>query len=266
MKYLLFTALTFLLFACQTEGTAGETSSTEENSSIAATEVNPAAPGFDVAGSDPQAIAIADSVVAAHGGRAAWDRIRFLRFNFFGNRELTWDRYQQRIRISSNGDSTILLYNGSTGEGRAMVDLEEVTDPPILDSLMKRARGIMINDTYWLIQPFKLKDSGVTLTYAGEVAADNQKQRPSHILQLDFKEVGNTPDNRYRIYVDQETYLINAWQYFPTAETAEPALETPFDNYHEIAGVLFSDDRSGRFQLAPVEVLDELDDAVFEEF
>ena len=263
MKYLLLTVLPFFMFACQADSS---NLSSGEASTEPAVEENPAAPGFDLEGSDPEAIAIADSVVAAHGGRAAWDRIRYLRFNFFGNRELTWDRYQQRIRISSNGDSTILLYNGTTGTGKAMVDLEEVTDTQALDSLMNRARGIMINDTYWLIQPFKLKDSGLTLTYAGATEADNQQGRPSHILQLDFKEVGNTPENRYRIFIDQETYLINAWQFFPTRDSEQPAIETPYNNYQEIAGVLFSDDRSGRFQLSPVEVLTEVDDAVFEEF
>ena len=61
-------------------------------------------------------------------------------------------------------------------------------------------------------------------------------------------------------------FPINAWQFFPNQDSEEPAIETPYNNYQEIAGVLFSDDRSGRFQLSPIEVLTEVEDAIFEEF
>ena len=37
---------------------------------------NPPAPGFDLAGSDPRAIAVADQVMERMGGREAWDRTR----------------------------------------------------------------------------------------------------------------------------------------------------------------------------------------------
>ncbi|WP_133273578.1 hypothetical protein [Hymenobacter radiodurans] len=44
----------------------------------------PAAEGFDQAGSDPKAIAIADKVMNAMGGYDAWRNTRYLAWSFFG--------------------------------------------------------------------------------------------------------------------------------------------------------------------------------------
>ncbi len=45
---------------------------------------NPAADGFDMAGSDPKAVEIADQVMQAMGGRKAWDNTHYISWNFFG--------------------------------------------------------------------------------------------------------------------------------------------------------------------------------------
>ena len=44
---------------------------------------NPPAPGFNTADSDPKAIALADEVMAAMGGRANWDATRYITWRFF---------------------------------------------------------------------------------------------------------------------------------------------------------------------------------------
>jgi hypothetical protein len=53
---------------------------------------NPAAEGFNESASDAKAIAIADEVMQAMGGRKAWDKTRYLSWKFFSFRQLTWDR------------------------------------------------------------------------------------------------------------------------------------------------------------------------------
>ena len=45
---------------------------------------NPPAKGFNAAGSDAKAVAIADQVMEAMGGRKAWDATRYITWNFLG--------------------------------------------------------------------------------------------------------------------------------------------------------------------------------------
>ena len=56
---------------------------------------NPPAEGFNLEASDSIAIALADSVMQASGGRKAWDDTHYVSWNFFGFRTLLWDQIHQ---------------------------------------------------------------------------------------------------------------------------------------------------------------------------
>ena len=265
MKYLSSLFLPVLLaFSCNSGTSAIEpTTATIEDANP-----NPAAEGFDAAGSDERAIEIADSVVARHGGRRAYDDARYLSWNFFGARDLVWDKEDDRVRIEVPGDKMVYLLDYSEGEdltGAVRKNGIEMTDPDSLDLYLQSANSMFINDSYWLVQPFKLKDSGVTLKYVGE-ETDPQKNRPSEVIELTFKEVGDTPGNRYRLFVDKDNYRINTWQFFRAAADAEPSLETPWNGYEEYDGVWLSGDRGGRFQLGDIDVTSTMEDTVFTRF
>ncbi|MCP9235158.1 hypothetical protein [Lewinella sp. JB7] len=264
MKQLLsLTSLLLLLFiaACS----PGDIEPTTET--VTVTDENPAAEGFDERGSDAKAIAIADSVVKYHGGRRAYDEARFLKWTFFGVRTLTWDKEEDRVRIEVPEKEMIYLLDYSDDDLTGAVRKEgvEMTNPNSLAIYLQSANSMWINDSYWLVQPFKLKDSGVTLKYVGE-ETDPQQKRPSEILELTFNEVGDTPGNRYRLYVDKENYRINTWQFFRSATDEAPAMETPFNGYRDYNGIMLSGDRGGRFQLSDIEVLDEVPESVFTQF
>ena len=229
---------------------------------------NPAAEGFNAAASDPKAIAVADSVVAAHGGRAAYDASRFLRWNFFGARTLFWDKTEQRVRIEVPQKNTVYLlhYGGPEPAGRVRIRGDEVTHPDSLAMHLGRANSMFINDSYWLVHQFKLKDSGVTLKYVEPMRLDPQANRPCHVLDLTFEGVGDTPQNKYRLFVDGTTYRINTWQFFRTAADTEPAMETPWRGYRPYGGLWLSGDRGGRFQLGEIAVSDRMPERTFTEF
>ena len=70
---------------------------------------NPAAPGFNAAGSDSVAIQIADQVMYAQGGRKAWDKSRYFYWNFFGRRSLLWDKNGGKVRIEIPDDQLIII-------------------------------------------------------------------------------------------------------------------------------------------------------------
>ncbi|MEL6650311.1 MAG: hypothetical protein AAFQ87_05825, partial [Bacteroidota bacterium] len=197
-----------------------------QNASTQAPEPgNPPYAGFDEAGSDAKAIAIADEVMEAMGGRAAWDATRYLEWNFFGARKLTWDKLEQRVRIEIPRDSTTLLANYETKEGRAMVAGQEITNPDTLAMMMEQARRAWINDSYWLVMPFKLKDSGVTLNYVGQDSAFGEA---ADVLSLTFKEVGVTPQNKYHVWVSQKDQLVKQWSYYPNATDDSARFVTPW--------------------------------------
>jgi hypothetical protein len=227
-------------------------------------EENPPAPGFDIANSDPAAIELADSVMAAMGGRENWDKTRFISWNFFGRRNLVWDKTEGRARIESIPDSTIYLVNLNTLEGRVRIKGEELTEPDSLKKMLERGKSIWINDSYWLVMPFKLKDTGVTLKYLGEDTAANGLM--CNILELTFKNVGDTPDNKYRVYVDLKDNLVKQWAYYKDAAQDSASQVWPFDNYKKYGDILISADRSDKKGPANVRVDDKLPDETFTEF
>lgn len=231
-------------------------------------EPNPAAPGFDQSGSDNKAIMLADSVMKYHGGRKAWDEARFIHWDFFGARTLTWDKHKRRVRIDAPKDNTVYLldYSGEELTGRIRKLGDEVSDPEALATGLKRAYSMFINDAFWLVHQFKLKDDGVTLKYGGQSQLDPQVGRPSYIIDQTFSGVGDTPGNRYRLFIDKVTYRINTWQFFRDAADTEPAIETPWKGYLPYGDILLSGDRGERFQLTEISVKKKMNERVFSEF
>jgi hypothetical protein len=229
----------------------------------------PAAEGFNATDSDAKAIRLADSIVKYHGGWEAYANTRFLTWDFFGARKLSWDKHEKRVRIEAAKDNTLYLLDYSDEEnltGRVRRFGEEVTNTDSLEIFLNKAYSIWINDSYWLVHQFKLKDSGVTLKYGGEVRIDPQGNRPCYILEMTFEEVGDTPGNKYRLYVDKATFRINTWQFFRSADDEEPAMETPWNGYLPYGDIVLSGDRGGRFQLGGIGVNSTLSDKTFMEF
>lgn len=246
------------LFACQSP----QTTSQED------IPVNPAAEGFNLEGSDSTAIVIADQVMEAMGGRQAWDETNIISWSFFGRRDLLWDKQNDRVRIEIPSAELVLISDLATNTGKAYGSGEEITDPDSLASLMEDARGIWINDSYWLVMPFKLKDSGVTLRH---LRTDSLETGMADVLELTFSEVGVTPDNKYEVWVDQETHLVCQWAYFGKYDDPEPVITTPWDDYQTYGNILLGggrgvSERDGeevRREMGNITVADSVDEAVF---
>lgn len=225
---------------------------------------NPAAPGFDLAHSDPAAIELADSIMAAMGGRKNWDRTQFISWNFFGRRNLVWDKKDGRVRIESLPDSIIYLVNVNDLKGRVQVRGNEITDPDSLKNMLAKAKSMWINDSYWLVMPFKLKDTGVTLNYLGEDTTLTGLN--CNVLELTFKDVGDTPNNKYRVYVDVKDNLVKQWAFYKEASQDSASWLRPWDNYKRYGSILLSADRSDNGGPRNVRVDRKLPNDVFTEF
>ena len=211
-----------------------ETTIAEEPNSPAATVLG--------AESDPKAIALAKRTMLRLGGREAWDATRFVTWKFFGNRFHVWDKHTGDIRVEGADRETkepyLILMNLLTKEGRAWRS----------------------GEAYWMFMPYKLEDTGVALEYLGErVLLDG---RPAEVLELTFREVGRTPDNKYQIYVGKESGLVEQWDFFPQASDESPQFQVPWRNWRRHGSILLSDDR-GRGQHTDIAVFDELPPKVF---
>lgn len=244
---------TLFLTGCQHEGQENRRS-----------KANPPAEGFNAAQSDPAAIELADSVMAAMGGRENWDETRFISWNFFGRRNLVWDKKEGRVRIESIPDSTIYLVDVDDLKGRVQIKGKEITAPDSLQKLLERAKSIWINDSYWLIMPFKLKDTGVTLKYLGEDTT--LLGRRANVLELTFEDVGDTPENKYRVYVDVKDNLVKQWAYYKNASQDSASQIWPFDNYKWYGDIMLSADRSDNKGPRNVRVDEKLPGSLFSEF
>lgn len=247
---LIFAVSSLLLIAIAC--TPGTPDTTQEN-----TAGNPALPGFDSLHSDAKAIAIADEVMEAMGGRKNWDETRYISWDFFGRRRLLWDKWTGDVRIDANNGDYSMIVNIHTLEGQARDSSVVVTQPDSLKKRMDKALEIWINDSYWLVMPFKLKDSGVTLTYVGEDSTEAGE--PADLLELRFKEVGLYPQHKYRVWVNQHHHLITQWAYYPEASLEEPRFITPWNNYQPHGNILLSDQRGESRILGNLAVKDSID-------
>src|SRR5438876_620493 len=72
---------------------------------------------------------------------------------------------------------------------------------------MRSAHGAWINDSYWFLMPYKLRDPGVTLKYDGEVK-DSTTAAVYDRLALSFENVGMTPGDRYWVYVNRANHRV----------------------------------------------------------
>lgn len=198
----------------------------------AAQSPNPPAPGFDAAGSDPRAIEIADRTMAAMGGRARWDAVRCVGWTIFGRTQM-WNKWTGDYRLDE--DTLTVIMNLGTRAGRVWHSGAEVTDGDVRSAALDRARRVWTNDSYWVLMPYKLKDTGVRLAYAGERATEDG--RAADVLGLTFSGVGDTPENRYEVFVDRATGLVSQWSFFKDAADTEARFTLPWNGWTEFGGV-----------------------------
>ena len=214
----------------------------------------PAAEGFNAAASDSQAIAVADSVMKAMGGYDDWTSTNIIQWNFFGRRSHTWNKQSGRDSINIPGSNLVIDMDMNAREGTIFKNGSEVTQPDSVKKYLQQGYEMWVNDMYWLLMPFKLKDSGVTLKYAGLDSMTTGEN--AHKLKLTFDKVGVTPQNMYYVYVDTADFMVRQWSYFPEAKAdSAPGFTLPWNNYQQYGNIMLSGDR-GKFQISDIKVME----------
>jgi plasmid maintenance system killer protein len=256
MKNILYLLILITCLACQTKEKPTEVVATTQTE-------NPAAEGFNLEASDQSAIDIADQVMAAMGGRKAWNDTRYISWQFFNSRKLWWDKWTGDVRVESLNSDLKILVNINDLTGKVYRDSAEYTNVDSLDYFLGRGKSMWINDAYWLVMPYKLKDSGVTLkqlkedtTAVGEL---------SEVLQLSFESVGDTPENIYKVWIDKKSSLVTQWAFYRNDTVTVPNFITPWDDYNKYGNILLSGGR-GRGKLSEINVMDSMSVDLFTEF
>lgn len=197
--------------------------------------------------SDPRAIEIAGRVMDALGGQAAWRSTHYLRFTFAVDREgktvasrtHTWDKWTGNYRLEGtdrDGKPFVVLMNLNSRQGKARKD-GSLLEGAELATQLEAAYGAWVNDTYWLLMPYKMMDPGVVLAYDGEARESNTTWDK---VLLSFGSVGLTPKDKYWVYVNRETGLVDRWDYVLKGED-KPRTSFAWDGWS----------RRGRILLAP---------------
>jgi len=202
-------------------------------------------------------------VLKAMGGKKNYDKTRYIQWTFFGNQSLVWDKQKNRVRIDFLKENSVYIVNLNDKTGKILKKGEEQTHPDSLNKFFEEARRIWINHSYWLVMPWKLDDAGVSLKYIGE--AKTQDGNDAEYLEMTFKEVGVTPDNKYWIYFDKKSHLISQWSHFSKNTDEKPRFTMPWKDYKPYGAILLSGDRGER-KLTNIAVYNKVDEKVFEDF
>ncbi len=192
---------------------------------------------------DEKAAAIAAQVMTAMGGSKAYDNTHYLTWRFFGKRLHVWDKWSGDARIE-DGKGLVVCMNVNTRKGKAWQDGSEITDAAALEEKMTWGYEVWINDSYWLVMPYKLRDPGVTLSYTREDKTEDG--RAADVLTMTFANVGVTPENKYEIFVDRESHLVTQWSFFEKAADSEPRFTTPWADWKRCGEIMLSANRGQR--------------------
>ena len=203
------------------------------------------APETDMSKSDPQAVALVDQLWQAIG-MTNWRQTEFITFRWIvGSEGQTradyrhdWDRLHHKYRVEgTNRDKQhfVALFDTQTRQGDIYLDGEKVTVDSTRTKMLENAYGRYINDSYWLLMPFKLKDPGVILTYDGEKEIEGTTY---DVVKVSFENVGLTPGDTYWAYIDRSDHLMKRWEYFLEGWPADKErTATTWDDWQDFNGV-----------------------------
>jgi hypothetical protein len=219
----------------------------------------------------PSASDVANQLMKALGGKEAWDSTHYLRFTFAGRRTHHWDKWSGRHRVEGQtpeGQKYVVLENINTHQGEAWVDGKK-QEGDALKQWLDRAYGAWVNDTYWLLMPYKLQDPGVNLTYEGTEQLDGNTYDKLH---LSFGNVGLTPGDEYWAWINRDTHLMDRWAYLLQAAPGEQRATEPtpwrWQGWQKYGKIMLAPTRAQvtgdrKLELGDIAVFDTLPDSVF---
>lgn len=199
---------------------------------------------------DAKADAVGHELIAAMGGEDAWEKARQFRFDFVVVKQgaevarvsHAWDRYTGDYRlqgVDKAGAPYTVYFNVNTRAGRAYVN-GVPAEGDERDKRLGSAYERFINDTYWLLAPWKIFDPGVHLAY------DSERIGPAggacDVLRLSFENVGLTPKDVYWMWIEREPRRMVQWQYV-LGGASDPPAAAAWKDWQKVGGIMLSLDK-----------------------
>ncbi|HET9251752.1 MAG TPA: hypothetical protein VFP58_06505 [Candidatus Eisenbacteria bacterium] len=262
--------LVTILTACSQSGSSS-------NGSGAAPSAAPAAAPKPQGEADPIAAEIAKQVTDAMGGQAAWENLPYLRFDFVvvseGQERARfrhwWDKKRGRVRVEGpdeKGQIVAAAFGLADKKGISFTGGMPDADSASIASHIQNGYERWVNDTYWLIMPFKLRDPGTRLKHAR--TETGEAGQTYDVLELSFQPgVGLTPQDRYWLYVNRETHLIDRWEFVLTGRQPPPQ-GSSWESYSSVGPLRLSlvrrfRDRPAMLRFDNVSAPEAMDEKVF---
>ena len=205
--------------------------------------------------------AMASSIMDAMGGKENYNQIRYLQWDFFDLRKITWDKQLSRVRIDYLDGSLSIITYLNNDKGVVYKEGQKLTDSDSIKYYLDRGKRIWMNDSYWLIMPFKLLDPGVRLNYIGKLTSINGLS--CDVLELTFGNVGATPENKYHIYLDPTTNLVLQWDYFVKNWEEEPEIQCLWSDYKWYGKIRLASERGSYGKLSNITVAPSINASTF---
>ena len=229
---------------------------------------------------------IVERMMQTMGGRANWERVRYLRFDYVlersGNevarvRHLG-DRVSGRYRVewqTRDRKTVQVLFDVVTGAGQVWMNGAPAA-PDEEKTYLEHALKRCVDDGNWLFMPWKLADPGAHLEYASETRLQGEA---FDILHVTFDKTAATPPDQYWAYVNRSSHFVERWAYFPQGTAGTPALEKAtawsWQDWQKVGGGILlarerqqlvgvgEDLRSGHIYFPVLAVLESVEDSVF---
>lgn len=221
-------------------------------------------PGFPVQAqetkSDPRAVELAVKTMRNMGGLRAWNRTHFLAWSWRGQYHV-WDKLANNFRWEK--DTLVVIANLDTRQGKAYSKGQDISETEAGKKLIKNMYPVWANNSYWFIMPFKLLDKGVTLKYKGP--GQTKAGQQADLIELTFKEVGVTPDNRYLLAIDKKSGLVTEWSFFRNYADKKPSFTMAWTDYQTYGKVKLSSGRGEdpKMGMTHIAVAQQVPDNVF---
>jgi hypothetical protein len=211
----------------------------------------PGAPlAFDRAGSDPKAVAIADKVIAAAGGAAAWNGVKQLRWseNVAMDGKVTldfeeaWDRWNGRHygRLHRDTADVVVmrsLYEEGGGAYAGKKVLHKLTGDDEATATTEGKKRWEF-DTAGLTMPFLLEEPGTKLAYGGEVPGEEGKPPLDDVtVTFDAKDTNRT--TTYHVLVNRDSNMIERLELLKAGQPDTQRIGYKLDKWTTVKGMKF---------------------------
>ena len=185
---------------------------------------------FGAVDKDPRAVEVAERMMAASGGREAFEARPLLRFDFVVVRDGAtvstyrhwWDRQTGRYRLdgtTEDGKEYRVLFNVQDQTGKVWIGSDLLEGEAAAEHVAS-AYGRYINDSDWLLMPWRWLDPGVGLAYEGEREVDGKLY---DVVRLSFDpESRLTPGDQYWGFVSKESGRMERWEFILQKEDGSP--------------------------------------------